>query len=850
MISITDFHIVRNDRNLENFHNLDIAGGGGVITYINKNWCKNCPTIFKAVSLPDAEILVIVARPLFLPNKFKSIVNINIYLRPQRKKIQSDKIIRETLQDIYKKHPFAFIILTGDANDSNIKAAEDFSLSNIINCPTFYPTQSQLDVAYITNPDLYYYDMSHHIGNASTMFHLSFYLIPNKTNFNKTRNKTKESKEINYENFTDAINLTNWNVFNSNNNANELASTVDSYLEFLIESHSTFTKYTEDSFLLRIRNNDDLKSLSKVKFRAIKDGDKHLRNQIQRKITHTVKSMRQNYLKSLHSKQLYQVARTLQKGETRTQLPDMESAENLNKYFTRFNDNLNKDVALNFDLFDNHSDDTELITVNQVKLLLQNIRISSSSGPSKIPCSLLKKCSSSLSVVYTKIFNECISQKTYPNIWKSAHVTACPKTSQYDFSNPKIFRPIAVTPMLARIFDRIILSKLENLMMDTEDKHQYAYKNGYSTIDALISLTHFIHQKLDTSPNSIVKCVFLDYSSAFNTVLQNQLLNIIAQKSTNISCLLHNYMSDWNQAVKAKHQKTSSKINVTVGIPQGGPLSAKLFTYITNSINSDTLNLKSHRGILIKYSDDTCYSQNFNSNQSIECQSNYEETLSRIAALSDERNLNLNVAKCEELVICYKSTNTNEAENIANKRVNLNGSLLPRVDKVKYLGIFISKSLDWTDHVNYLVRKANYTILTLSKFFPYLDKKTKIMFYKSLILSNLLYGSEVWGTGLKEKDKKKIKKVIKFISKVTSISSDELLTILNDTYKNKFKSIVHKILNDQSHPLNHIFSTMKSSTNNTRNGWLNMYTRTEKYSHSFIPQALLYLSNNVLPNFL
>ena len=87
------------------------------------------------------------------------------------------------------------------------------------------------------------------------------------------------------------------------------------------------------------------------------------------------------------------------------------------------------------------------------------------------------------------------------------------------YSNPKLYRPIAVTPIQARSFDKIALKRIQELLENQEDPHQYAYKTNFSTIDALLVTIDFIYKTLDKDTGSLVKAVFLDYSSAFNTIL-------------------------------------------------------------------------------------------------------------------------------------------------------------------------------------------------------------------------------------------------------------------------------------------------------------------------------------------
>ncbi len=66
---------------------------------------------------------------------------------------------------------------------------------------------------------------------------------------------------------------------------------------------------------------------------------------------------------------------------------------------------------------------------------------------------------------------------------------------------------------------------LNKAMCDSQDPFQFAYKQGRSTEDAVITLMHLISKHLD-KPNSygLFYRLFLGFSSAFNTI-QPDLLN-------------------------------------------------------------------------------------------------------------------------------------------------------------------------------------------------------------------------------------------------------------------------------------------------------------------------------------
>jgi len=204
-VELNDFHLFRLDRDLTNFEE---TRGGGLIMYINKKWCHNKSKLLFTISNCDAEIISIVCRQKHLPNIYTCIINLNIYFRPQRNKINCENIIRNHLQNIFKKYSKAYIIITGDANHKCIKAAKYFSLENKITSPTYYPTLTQLDVAYVTNSQHFECKIHSPIGNCETSYHISYFLIPTRNCRHKVINHTK-TNTINKSGVYDSIYNTN-----------------------------------------------------------------------------------------------------------------------------------------------------------------------------------------------------------------------------------------------------------------------------------------------------------------------------------------------------------------------------------------------------------------------------------------------------------------------------------------------------------------------------------------------------------------------------------------------------------------------------------------------------------------
>jgi hypothetical protein len=70
------------------------------------------------------------------------------------------------------------------------------------------------------------------------------------------------------------------------------------------------------------------------------------------------------------------------------------------------------------------------------------------------------------------------------------------------------------------------------------------------------------------------------------------------------------------------------------------------------------------------------------------------------------------------------------------------GQLIPEVNSIKYLGIIISRDLNWADHVNFTLRKAWKALHFVMRILKKGNHNTKHLAYTSLIRPILEYGAE------------------------------------------------------------------------------------------------------------
>ena len=99
-----------------------------------------------------------------------------------------------------------------------------------------------------------------------------------------------------------------------------------------------------------------------------------------------------------------------------------------------------------------------------------------------------------------------------------------------------------------------------------------------------------------------------------------------------------------------------------------------------------------------------------------------------------------NAKKCNVMSISRSTTFT--------KFYDLSSTVLDTVDSCVYLGVTISNTLSWSEHVATLTKKANSKLGFLKRNLKNCPKQLKRTAYISLLRSQLEYGSSIWDPGL------------------------------------------------------------------------------------------------------
>ncbi len=126
----------------------------------------------------------------------------------------------------------------------------------------------------------------------------------------------------------------------------------------------------------------------------------------------------------------------------------------------------------------------------------------------------------------TMQWKSAISQAVVPTCFKATTIIPVPKKSSPSCFND--YRPVALTPIPMKCFERLVMQHIKSVLPPSLDPFQFAYRSNRSTDDAIATALHPALTHLDKK-DSYVRMLFIDFSSAFNTIIPQQLTHKLAQ---------------------------------------------------------------------------------------------------------------------------------------------------------------------------------------------------------------------------------------------------------------------------------------------------------------------------------
>ncbi|KAI4901271.1 hypothetical protein NFI96_004577 [Prochilodus magdalenae] len=354
----------------------------------------------------------------------------------------------------------------------------------------------------------------------------------------------------------------------------------------------------------------------------------------------------------------------------------------------------------------------------------------------------------------------------------------------------------------------------------TVDPHQYAYRRNRSTDDAISSVVHTALTHLEQK-DSYVRMLFVDFTSAFNTMIPQTLtdkLSSLGLRSSLCNWVL-DFLTNRPQSVRI-HNLSSSTTILSTGSPQGCVLSPLLFTLLTYDCSHI------HSGChIVKFADDTAV---------VGCitncdESGYRQEVEHLEGWCRKNNLCINIKKTKEMIVDFRRGRH------AHLPLHVGGSAVEVVSSYRYLGVHLSNNLTWSNNTSSLVRKAHQRLYFLRRLRRAgLGSSVLTSFYRCVVESVLCSSINVWHGSCSAADRKALQRVVKAAQRSVGVS---LPTTTTDIYTSRCRKRATCIMKDPTHPAHSLFVPLPSGRR-----LRSIKCRTNRLRNSFIPEAVRLLN--------
>ena len=463
----------------------------------------------------------------------------------------------------------------------------------------------------------------------------------------------------------------------------------------------------------------------------------------------------------------------------------------------------------------------------EVKALLLDLDNYGGIDPNGLFPVFFKKTADFIAPKLATIFRKLVRLASFPSIWRTGNIAALPKGFSPS-SFPSEYRPISITPILSKVFERLLSKRLSRYV---EQKRllpslQFGFRRGLGTCDALLTISTYLQKALDVG--SEVRMVGLDFSAAFDRVNHVALvhkLKLLGVGGAFIN-ILEEFLLDRTQRVCIDGQ-FSSFSNVVSGVPQGSVLGPLLFIIYTSDM------WKGLENKLVAYADDATLLATV---PSPHARSNVAESINRDLNRINEWcrvwGMKLNPAKTQSMIVGRSRTLVPSHPDLI-----IDGTVVSNSDCFKILGVTFDKKLTFEKHIRGIATSVSRKLGMLRKSFRIFgDEAIILKCFNSFLLPCLEYCSPVWSSAAQSH--------LRLLDRVVSSVRFLLPNLHIDLWHRRKVSslcLLHKIYYNSLHPLHSSLPDLEVFLRHTRRAaaanrlsFVSIRFNTDQFARSFL----------------
>ena len=383
------------------------------------------------------------------------------------------------------------------------------------------------------------------------------------------------------------------------------------------------------------------------------------------------------------------------------------------------------------------------ITASEIQCAIKKLTLNKAGGIDGITGEFYRCTTHEILPFLLPLFNAIFKGNQFPESWRVSVITPIHKSGSK--SEPENYRGISVTPVMYKIFARVINERLYNWAEEHNkiNESQSGFRRNYSTTDNLFSLNAIIQKYLSRKCGRFY-CLYVDFKKAFDTLNHKKIFEMLRRIGVNGHMLntLQLMYTDLKSCIKTKDGVTDF-FACNVGTRQGDITSTTIFSLFINELDI-LLRQECESGIFINndipdiiclmYADDVA--------NCAETIFKLQQQLNTIDKFCTNSGMDINLKKTE--VIVFRNggpLKLSENWYYRGQKVNI-------TNVYKYMGLLFTPTLSWTQAQHKLAaqaQKAIFTILNYQRSFGQFMADDLFCLFDSMVKPILCYGSSIWG---------------------------------------------------------------------------------------------------------
>ena len=408
----------------------------------------------------------------------------------------------------------------------------------------------------------------------------------------------------------------------------------------------------------------------------------------------------------------------------------------------QLNHRINEEAKFSTPQFTESEADQKFTAIELNRALFGIKKVKKSTGVDPVSYSMIKRFPNKTKQALLQYFNYLWQSGSMPKVWREAHVSAIPKPGKPK-KDPKSYRPIALTPHVSKLYERLVKNRLEFFLENNNliPKCQSGFRRGRSCTENLVKFSS--HVKRAMMRRRPVLATFYDIKRAYDTVWHKKLLQKLYD--IGVSQNMYNFFCKFleKRVIRVAIGDAVSKPYVLdMGIPQGSIVAPTAFSIMLSDINK----LKLNRSCISLYADDLAmwttarYRRtdiNYFFKNELAC---FQSNVNTIVNYMENNGFTLSPEKTTFMVFTSARVSEEVYIEIYNTKIHTS-------KEVKYLGVIFDKIFSFDSHIKHLIQKTRKN-LNLIKLMKKENGLNDINLMRNLVISlvrsRLTYGQEIF----------------------------------------------------------------------------------------------------------